>query len=104
MKGLSTYTMRKSSDDIVNKTYRFQAQCYMWLSGIRKTIFVIKDKNNSQFRFFELEYNPKVIQTLKQKWLRIARAVRGEELLSREYAKDSLECSWCSFTDRCWRD
>jgi hypothetical protein len=102
IKGLSTFTMKKSSEEVVNKSYRAQAQVYMWLTGVPRTLFVIKDKNNSSWKFFELLYNPKFFRSLVAKWTRILTAVKSEELLDREYARDSLECEWCRHNDTCW--
>lgn len=102
IKGLSTHTMRRDMMSIVNKTYRFQAQAYMWMSKVYRTVFAIKDKNNSQFRLFEMDYNPKVIRQLLWKWARVLRAVGKGELLDRQYAQDSLECKWCRHNHTCW--
>lgn len=102
MKGLSTWTMKKDSLEIVNKNYRYQAQVYMWLSGIHNAIFCIKDKNNSKLQFFELVYDEKVVRAILKKWARVLAAVKEEDLLDREYAKDSLECSWCNHSETCW--
>lgn len=105
-KGLSTFTTHpkygKPIEDIVNKSYRAQAQAYMWLTGIPRTLFVIKDKNTSQLRFFQLLANPKVMKWLIQRWVRVTQAVKNDELLDREYARDSLECQWCRHSKLCW--
>ena len=108
MKGLSTNTMRMPALDIVNQGYRYQAQVYMWLTETTRTLFVIKDKNNSQLRFFELKYNPKVMRGIMRRWFKVAGAVRRERLLKREYSLDPkgrlpMACQWCRYHAYCWK-
>jgi hypothetical protein len=102
-KGLSCFThQRKDITEVVNKTYRMQAQVYMWMSGIHQTMFVIKNKNNSEFRFFEMDFNPKRIAQLKTRWAAVVSAVKEEALLPRDYTQSSLECKWCRHNQKCW--
>jgi hypothetical protein len=102
-KGLSCFTLNnKSSEDIVNKGYRYQAQVYMWMSGIPRTLFAIKNKNNSQIRFWEYGYDEKIIKSLVRRWARIFSAVKEKDLLDGEYDQRSLECKWCRHNRLCW--
>jgi CRISPR/Cas system-associated exonuclease Cas4 (RecB family) len=103
MKGLSCFTWTKPPEEVVNKDYRWQAQVYMWLTGITRTMFVIKNKNNSQFKFFELTFDKRIIAKLKHKWVAILKAVKAKKPMPRDYAEDSLQCSWCGFKKTCWR-
>lgn len=101
MKGLSTWSMKKDPLEFVNKSYRLQVQMYMWMSGIHRTLFCIKDKNNSKLRLFELPYNADVVKGVLRRCAQVTKAVEDKKLLSKEYDQGSLECSWCLFNNTC---
>lgn len=100
-KGLSTFTMKRTITDIVNKDYRAQAQLYMHLWGIPRTLFAIKDKNSSEIRLFEFDYRKNLAEAVIARWAKIVGKVKCKEFGIREFPESSLECSWCRYSHVC---
>lgn len=105
VKGLSFFTAKmKNADDIVNRGYRDQAQLYMHLRGLPRTIFFVKNKNNSVLDPYELEYSERSVKRILKRMKRVALAVQKEKLLPREISdpKDR-RCQWCRWNHLCWK-
>lgn len=105
-KGLSTWTATKADPlDVVNKGYRLQVQDYMWLSGRRHTLLVVKNKNSSDLRFFQIDYSRTTVTQTMRRRAKVVKAVRAKKLLPREYEKNSYECMhFCPFYKKCWKE
>jgi hypothetical protein len=103
-KGLSTFTCKaKDPLDVISPSYRDQAHMYMSLAQLRHALFVIKDKNNSELHFYELQLRDDRVTELRSRLRQVSTAVSQGTLLPRDYHTPTQRpCSWCSFNKVCW--
>jgi CRISPR/Cas system-associated exonuclease Cas4 (RecB family) len=104
IKGLSTFTCKQDALQIVNPGYRDQAHMYMHLAQLRHALFVIKDKNNSELHFIELQIKEDRVKELRARLKQVALAVQKKVMLPRDYSDPNQRpCSWCNFRKECWK-
>lgn len=109
-KGLTSYKFKESERKgrdpsiLAMPHYRDQAMLYMHLSGLRTTLFTIKNKDSAEIRPIEWFYSPEKSRDLMIRATKVAITAGRSKLLPREHSKSSWQCSYCEFKKRCWKE
>ncbi|PFX11361.1 hypothetical protein AWC38_SpisGene24952 [Stylophora pistillata] len=82
--------------------YWVQCQCYMGMSNIPQTLFVVRNKNTEELYEEIIPFDAKLYDLLLQKFKRIQES-KGPPLGYTALTKPHFECAWCAYTDFCWK-
>jgi hypothetical protein len=81
--------------------YLVQAQLYMFLSGVHKTLFIFECKNTQRFKEFVLEYSYIYIKALLKKIKVAGDYIDNKKLPGRLRGGNKKICSDCEYNIQC---
>lgn len=84
------------------KQHEMQLQLYFYLTGIRKGMVYYENKDNQSQKYFVVEYNEAIVQTIIDDIKFIIKAIDDDIIPEREFQPTSFECRYCDFRDICW--
>jgi hypothetical protein len=79
-----------------------QSQLYMWLTGLKHWLILLKNKDTSELLELPLARDDARIRWLLQRFVDVAKALGKKTLPNRDYALGSRECYQCQFFGACW--
>jgi hypothetical protein len=79
-----------------------QLQLYLHLTGIKKGIILIENKNDQSILEFEEEYDNTMANELVRKIRSCIHHAKEGTLPDRPFNKSSFECRYCDFNTECW--
>jgi hypothetical protein len=83
--------------------YWCQCQCYMGMSGLPQTLFVVRNKNTEWLYQEIIPFDEGLYTLLLQKFERI----KGFDTAPPGYTvlkKPHFECAWCPYKSDCWKE
>lgn len=89
------YLLKEKGVKISNPLYYIQCQCYMYLLGWKRTLFIAVNKNNDERHYERLALEPSVAKFAIQ---------RGQDIIFNETPSPKVEtykCNWCVHKPLC---
>lgn len=102
-KAIGDYAFDAVAKNGIPKTYRLQAQLYMYGFSIKDCIFSFKGRHRSQMIWLPLKADADELQEIVQKYYEIDMADEAELILP-GYDDPEFECSVCDYWYYCWPD
>lgn len=99
----------KGYNDYIPKTkpkkeHEMQLQLYFYLTGIRKGLVYYENKDNQEQKYYIVEYNQGIIDTIISDIRYIIECIDKGELPEREYQPTEISCRYCDYRDICHPD
>ena len=103
-KGINTFVAgKKDPNEVLYPHYRDQVTLYMLMAKIPRTIFTVKNKNDSKLRMIEYVYSPNKAHQLVMHAIQMARLIKKKKLGPRAYDNPKAKpCTWCRHRKTCW--
>jgi hypothetical protein len=84
-----------------------QGNLYMYVTDIRKMIFIYEWKAGQDIREFKVNYQPELISGILTACANALKQIDNNELPDRPEwieSKDTPPCRWCAYKTTCWSD
>lgn len=83
-------------------SYYDQIQMYMYLYQYKRCKLLIVDRNNSLRLEYTVSEDQERMKFLIRKLTQIEKDLRENKQSSRDYPRNSKECGWCPYFEKCW--
>jgi CRISPR/Cas system-associated exonuclease Cas4 (RecB family) len=86
------------------KEHEMQLQLYFFLTGIRKGMVYYENKNNQEQKYFVVEYNEDIVNSIIADIKYVIECIDKGEMPEREFQPVEVKCRYCDFRDICYPD
>ena len=90
--------------DEPKKEWVLQLMIYLHYLRMKRGIIFAINKNTSQMKQWEVNYDPKIFKTAVNYFKAVSKCIKNDTEPDREYPRDSWQCGYCKFSKHCWRD
>lgn len=78
---------------------------YIWLTELNDGLLLYENQDSNEYMIFHIKFYEPVIKSVTKKCLELIENKIQGVIPSRPYkTRDSVECSECEFTNRCWQE
>lgn len=93
---------RMQKEGLPKEEFSKQLQLYLHLTGIKKGIILIENKNDQSILEFTEDYDNELANELIKKIKDCIWHAKENLIPERPFAKTSFECRYCDFNIECW--
>lgn len=81
-----------------------ETMIYMWMAEVKDGLLIYDNESNNEYRIFHVLYYNPIINSVKNKCLKILKHKQEGLIPCRPYQDpNNIECENCEFTNNCWK-